>query len=488
MPWQLVTILILAVVVRLPYISSPFIRAEEWGCSMFSVYALNYQRLGFWECGLYPVYGKVADQAIPYVNHPPGGPLLLGVWSLVFGTSEMSSRVLAITISLLTVWLVYLLAKALFNTKTGLVAAGFYAFMPLSIYMGRVYSMEPPQHLFFLASLLATWNWLQSRHRGWLAAASAAILLSAFQDFYPIYLSGFCLLFCLTEKDKQRKIGWLWLAALPPLSIALHIAYISWWDWLTFMGQGGSKYSKPWEYWFRAEYYQSVGRRLFFFLGGIPTLLVPVAFYRQRLKGDVAKIMILLWSMAFVDFAILGRAVYQHEYRILFFMVPVAVTAASWLSGQSHRTLIASFTAFLALAYPSTHRLFQPINERDHQTALQIRELTTDSDILIGLPPHMTYYCQRVATVPYYYLWRHSALYGQPEELMKELRGFGEVDGYRRIVLFKQFLVDTDQKIDWSKTYDGNPKLRRVTRPELDPQVWEFVTDTPKQQPTPTPE
>lgn len=76
--------------------------------------------------------------------HPPGHYLFLDVWSGFFGYEEVSIRFPSVIFSLLTIFIVYLLGKKLFNKKVGVLSAIFLTFNPLLIYYSqeaRMYSM-----------------------------------------------------------------------------------------------------------------------------------------------------------------------------------------------------------------------------------------------------------------------------------------------------------------------------------------------------------
>ncbi len=76
--------------------------------------------------------------------HPPLYYLILKLWTNFFGYSEISARFPSVIFGVLTVPFVYLIGKKLFNQKTGLVAATFFALNPLAIYYSqeaRMYSL-----------------------------------------------------------------------------------------------------------------------------------------------------------------------------------------------------------------------------------------------------------------------------------------------------------------------------------------------------------
>ena len=83
--------------------------------------------------------------------HPPLYHLILKSWILLFGSSEISARLISVILGVATVFVTYLIAKKLFEKKTALIAATLLATAPLHIY----YSQEARMYVLagFLASL-----------------------------------------------------------------------------------------------------------------------------------------------------------------------------------------------------------------------------------------------------------------------------------------------------------------------------------------------
>lgn len=75
--------------------------------------------------------------------HPPLYHVLLRGWILLFGSSEISVRIPSIILGLVSVYIVYLIGKKLYEEKTALVAATLLATAPLHIY----YSQEARMYM-----------------------------------------------------------------------------------------------------------------------------------------------------------------------------------------------------------------------------------------------------------------------------------------------------------------------------------------------------
>lgn len=66
-------------------------------------------------------------------TNPPAFYLFTKLWTLIFGTGEIALRVLPLLAGVLTVFVVYLLAKKMFNKETGIIAAVLLTISPFMI-------------------------------------------------------------------------------------------------------------------------------------------------------------------------------------------------------------------------------------------------------------------------------------------------------------------------------------------------------------------
>lgn len=82
--------------------------------------------------------------------HPPLFHIILKIWTDFFGNSEIAVRIPSVIFGVLTVLVIYLIGKKLFEKKTALVAATLLATAPLHIY----YSQEA--RMYALAALCAS--------------------------------------------------------------------------------------------------------------------------------------------------------------------------------------------------------------------------------------------------------------------------------------------------------------------------------------------
>lgn len=156
-------------------------------------------------------------------NHPPLYYLILRVWSLLFGYSEVSLRFPSILFGIATIFLVYRIAKD-FTKVNPLIPALLLATSPLSIY----YSQEA--RMYSLAAFLATgaiYFFLRTvqdpdHTKSWIYLSVFYTLL-AFSDYVPFFLYPVFLIYPLI-----KRMGWKWWERFIVLNIPLLVLGVAW--------------------------------------------------------------------------------------------------------------------------------------------------------------------------------------------------------------------------------------------------------------------
>lgn len=111
--------------------------------------------------------------------HPPLYYFVLKLWTSFFGFSEISLRLPSVIFGLATVFLVYKIAKFLFDSKVALVAALFLACNPLAVYYSQEARMYTPAMFFVALAIyfLLTQKW-------WFLILS--LVVSLYIDYVPL--------------------------------------------------------------------------------------------------------------------------------------------------------------------------------------------------------------------------------------------------------------------------------------------------------------
>jgi hypothetical protein len=98
--------------------------------------------------------------------HPLGYYTVLWLWMKGFGTSVVVARSLSILINLITVFLLYVLSRGLFDEKTALTAAAIAALLPFQVHFAQEIRMYGLLSLWLIISTISflrgrqgTWKW-----------------------------------------------------------------------------------------------------------------------------------------------------------------------------------------------------------------------------------------------------------------------------------------------------------------------------------------
>lgn len=199
----LFVILLLALFLRLKGVTNPLLDDQAWRqCDTASIAThmmgrlTDFPRVFLPELNYDGVVPQIVELEFPFLPY-----LLAWVWS-IFGWADIWGRLLTITLSLVTVLGIYDLGRHIFTDRAGLFAAAIYAFMPLSVYYGRVIMPEGVAQAWSIWALALTWRWKNSNQEkgiwGVALVMSGAILaklpqlmllpVALLMGFYPLKL------------------------------------------------------------------------------------------------------------------------------------------------------------------------------------------------------------------------------------------------------------------------------------------------------------
>ncbi len=182
---------------------------------------------------------SVVTQGLPFaspgnlVNQPPLGFYLNGLFLRFFGMSYETGAVAVALWGVGCVFLVFEIGKAVYNAKTGLVAAAIFALTPWQVVLSRSFLIDVPCLFFSLLCLLiGLWAVRQASLK--LTLASGILFGLAFlTKFFAIFtLIPLGLIFVSqAPKSLKRMSIQVFLFALPPL-----LMYYLWYEVITGLG------------------------------------------------------------------------------------------------------------------------------------------------------------------------------------------------------------------------------------------------------------
>lgn len=117
------------------------------------------------------------------------------------GVSDVGGRLVAVAFGIATVFVVYLLGKALYGRPAGLVAALFLAVMPYHVVVTRQVLLDGPQTFFATLALYCVVRYCSGRAARWLHAAAAVFGLTVLtKEVAVILVLGVVVFFVLRRE------------------------------------------------------------------------------------------------------------------------------------------------------------------------------------------------------------------------------------------------------------------------------------------------
>jgi uncharacterized membrane protein len=123
----------------------------------------------------------IFSKFLPADFHPPLYYLIIKIWTMVFGYSEISLRIPSIIFGLGTIYFIYLIGRKLFNEKTGLIASALLATSGLAVY----YSQEA--RMYALATFLVSCSIYFLLKKKWIIF-SVSVALIGMTDYVSLFI------------------------------------------------------------------------------------------------------------------------------------------------------------------------------------------------------------------------------------------------------------------------------------------------------------
>jgi len=209
--WGLLLILALALFLRLHDLT----RESLWLDEGYSV-SLSHSGL------LDIVNGTAADV------HPPLYYFLLHYWMKLFGDSETAVRMPSVLIGVLSVAMIYLVAKRLFDSHVGFLAALLLAISSFHVQYSQETRMYGLLTLLTLSSMYCLIDLIENRSKISLIGYVLFAALALYTQIYGMFVLGaqnlYVLSLLLFNRDRIKLKFWQWIA----IQLAIVVLYIPW--------------------------------------------------------------------------------------------------------------------------------------------------------------------------------------------------------------------------------------------------------------------
>ncbi|HKS05489.1 MAG TPA: glycosyltransferase family 39 protein [Gemmatimonadaceae bacterium] len=317
--WPIVAVIfVIALIVRVPTFTQPWVGVHNaWGGAYYSNVARNFDRYGL-ETKLAPIVNTgVVDPAEfdVYYHHPVLSMWVTAVNFKILGEREWVARLAPLVFAMLTLAMLFVLARAAYGPGTALVALGVLAVLPADAYYATHLDPYGSMAMFFMvASVDAYRRWHASNNNKHLGLCTAAIVLGCWTSWYSyLVVPGLVLHAWFTHDREWRKHTWMRLAVMPAACIAVFAAFIL-----------HRKLGLPES---RGEVYGSLAQRLLIRSVDLPVDRIEVAKTHLRYIWNLYTIPLIAligaWCLFFASDVVRKRARTADWYVVIFLSVGV---------------------------------------------------------------------------------------------------------------------------------------------------------------------
>ncbi len=402
------------------HVTDPWIGHYDYNGAVFSNAARNYLRYGYGVTRLGVIWdvGVVRPEEFEYyTHHPPLLPILVSFSLAVFGWHEWAARLVPIIFSLGSLALVYLLGVALGRRRLGLLAAFFFALLPMNAYFGRMVDHEAVTNFFALASVVSYLGWHRTSRAGLLALSLATLALGMASGWPAYYLAAILPLHHVLVARRGRRSGKiLWYPLIAMAMFAVFVGHVA----ILRGGHGIQDLMRIFTYRTSLSEGHYLGNvhgpitvgsflRLWIervnLLFTVPVLLLAllalwdlVARRRAEIFSDpLLPPLLLLFGLTHM--AVFTQGAYEHDYWAFYCAAPLALLAAGGLltlreGGANVRVLAVILFLFTIAAIPRILNLYQPeFDADDVAEGLMVKAHTRARELILSnheywLPNH----------------------------------------------------------------------------------------------------
>ncbi|MBT3297532.1 phospholipid carrier-dependent glycosyltransferase [archaeon] len=156
------------------------------------------------------------------------GWLVLGSWDLFGSNYEWAARLPFLIMGLLSIVLVYLIGKEMYNKKIGLFAAFFLAVSPMAAYFSRNVQGESPLIFFSLLTIYLFFLFKRTKKIKFFYLSSFSLLFASMSKYTTLYiLFPIIIYYYLNRKEFNLNFkNWILYVAIPLIPTFLYMQYV----------------------------------------------------------------------------------------------------------------------------------------------------------------------------------------------------------------------------------------------------------------------
>lgn len=180
--------------------------------------------------------GKTWDYITTYGYYPPVFDLATTLYFQIFGANQVAGRLVAVTFSVLAIWLLFEFTKKTYGTKNALIASILLGTMPGVFWLSRVTMIETMLIFFFTLVMFAFYSWITKDKYKTLLLTGVALgigVLAKYQLIVAVIAMLLCILFLSRKRLKISLAKFLLIVVIVALVVAPWFLMVYHYDGIT---------------------------------------------------------------------------------------------------------------------------------------------------------------------------------------------------------------------------------------------------------------
>jgi 4-amino-4-deoxy-L-arabinose transferase-like glycosyltransferase len=202
--FYLIVIFLVGLVIRVYQLDQPFGGFQAFNEGFYALLAKTY----FNGSLLYP---KTWDGGIDYMV-PPFHSYWIFFLNILFGVSEFIDRWASVIPNMLTLYVVFLLGKELFNKRVGLISVSLLAVIPMNVVVGRNVQVDATYLFFTLTSLYLYLKSLRGPGLWYSILSGISLGLALFSKQFAVFIYPAIFLWEVYYKVEYKNRSYPWMS------------------------------------------------------------------------------------------------------------------------------------------------------------------------------------------------------------------------------------------------------------------------------------
>jgi 4-amino-4-deoxy-L-arabinose transferase-like glycosyltransferase len=352
---------------------------------------LQWDELNHFNGAILLIRGQIWQYAAINSFYPPLYNLVTVAYFTIAGASVLTGRLVTVTFSLLSIFIVYKIARELYSEKTALVSCVLFAVMPGIVWLSSMAMIETMLLFFFCLSMLFFFRWLKTNRERDLTLSIAALVVGIAVKYQILVVAPIIMVvsvlvlgkssFLKAQAEKFIHSKRLWIGILLAVlgAFLFYELYASgllnMWIYALQVGNNGqtvysNRFPAPIFYLIEMVWPYSDQHPISLLLYGLG--LVGLAFFAYRRKPQ-DKFLLVWFIVIYVVFTLISNKQWRYVtplFPVLVISATALVTSAlgkaqkTWQSAKSSfaKIRLAKFAAALLIVFTATGVFYSSMN------------------------------------------------------------------------------------------------------------------------------